>query len=153
MLIRAPTVVGASRLRVNERWNNKFYYKVASCWLFLLSPADVFTRSSFQLNLHLLMYSYSIQQVKEFIITRKWRRHGCKACHLGDSDVTPEAGECHCVSFMTHIFISTVDTINRQTALKSKVSLQHLTPWCSVLSVILLAHQVRWREIYSIYSP
>jgi len=20
----------------NERWNNKFYYKVASCWLFLL---------------------------------------------------------------------------------------------------------------------
>jgi hypothetical protein len=21
----------------NERWNNKFYYKVASCWLFLLS--------------------------------------------------------------------------------------------------------------------
>ena len=23
---------------VNERWNNKFYYKVASCWLFLLSP-------------------------------------------------------------------------------------------------------------------
>ena len=22
----------------NERWNNKFCYKVASCWLFLLSP-------------------------------------------------------------------------------------------------------------------
>jgi len=22
----------------NERWNNKFYYKVASCWLFLQSP-------------------------------------------------------------------------------------------------------------------
>jgi len=21
----------------NERWNNKFYYKVASCWLFLQS--------------------------------------------------------------------------------------------------------------------
>jgi len=21
----------------NERWNNKFYYKVTSCWLFLLS--------------------------------------------------------------------------------------------------------------------
>jgi len=21
----------------NERWNNKFYYKVASCWLFLPS--------------------------------------------------------------------------------------------------------------------
>jgi len=21
----------------NKRWNNKFYYKVASCWLFLLS--------------------------------------------------------------------------------------------------------------------
>jgi len=22
---------------INERWNNKFYYKVASCWLFPLS--------------------------------------------------------------------------------------------------------------------
>lgn len=33
-------------------------------------PTDVFTRSSFQLNLHLLMYSSSNQQVKEFIITR-----------------------------------------------------------------------------------
>ena len=21
---------------LNERWNNKFYYKVAACWLFLL---------------------------------------------------------------------------------------------------------------------
>ena len=26
-----------SRLRVNERWNNKFCYKVASCWLFPLN--------------------------------------------------------------------------------------------------------------------
>ena len=25
----------------NERWNNKFYYKVASCWLFLLSILSV----------------------------------------------------------------------------------------------------------------
>jgi hypothetical protein len=24
-------------LAFNERWNNKFYYKVASCWLFLMS--------------------------------------------------------------------------------------------------------------------
>jgi len=24
-------------LTFNKRWNNKFYYKVASCWLFLLS--------------------------------------------------------------------------------------------------------------------
>ena len=24
----------------NERWNNKFYYKVASCWLFLQSLTD-----------------------------------------------------------------------------------------------------------------
>jgi len=67
-------------------------------------PADVFTRSSFQLNLHLLMYLSSNQQAKEFIITRTRRRHGCEACHLGDSDVTPEEGECHCVSFMTDIY-------------------------------------------------
>jgi hypothetical protein len=26
-----------TRWAFNERWNNKFYYKVASCWLFLLS--------------------------------------------------------------------------------------------------------------------
>jgi len=26
----------------NERWNNKFYYKVESCWLFLLSTLLVF---------------------------------------------------------------------------------------------------------------
>jgi hypothetical protein len=26
----------------NERWNNKFYYKVASCWLFLLSLSRCF---------------------------------------------------------------------------------------------------------------
>jgi hypothetical protein len=25
----------------NERWNNKFYYKVASCWLFLLSQTTM----------------------------------------------------------------------------------------------------------------
>jgi hypothetical protein len=24
---------------LNKRWNNKFYYKVASCWLFLLIPS------------------------------------------------------------------------------------------------------------------
>jgi hypothetical protein len=26
----------------NERWNNKFYYKVASCWLFLLSQLYIY---------------------------------------------------------------------------------------------------------------
>jgi hypothetical protein len=25
----------------NERWNNKFYYNVASCWLFLLSHTSI----------------------------------------------------------------------------------------------------------------
>jgi len=25
----------------NERWNNKFCYKVASCWLFLLSHSSI----------------------------------------------------------------------------------------------------------------
>jgi len=25
----------------NERWNNKFYYRVASCWLFLLVHMNV----------------------------------------------------------------------------------------------------------------
>jgi hypothetical protein len=28
-------------LAVNERWNNKFCYKVASCWLFLLSHTTI----------------------------------------------------------------------------------------------------------------
>jgi hypothetical protein len=35
----------------NERWNNKFYYRVASCWLFLLSykygTADTLTQEIF----------------------------------------------------------------------------------------------------------
>jgi hypothetical protein len=28
----------------SEQWNNKFYYKVASCWLFLLRQSRVFSR-------------------------------------------------------------------------------------------------------------
>jgi len=33
----------------NERWNNKFYYKVASCWLFLLSHTTM--HGSMNINL------------------------------------------------------------------------------------------------------
>jgi hypothetical protein len=28
----------------NKLWNNKFYYNVASCWLFLLVPFKKFSR-------------------------------------------------------------------------------------------------------------
>jgi hypothetical protein len=37
--LHTHVVTGRSQVFVgafNERWNNKFYYKVASCWLFLL---------------------------------------------------------------------------------------------------------------------
>ena len=37
--VRGPMMSGMpleTRWAFNERWNNKFYYKVASCWLFLL---------------------------------------------------------------------------------------------------------------------
>jgi hypothetical protein len=27
----------------NERWNNKFYYMVATCWLFLLNQKKLYT--------------------------------------------------------------------------------------------------------------
>ena len=40
----------------NERWNNKFYYKVASCWLFLLS--------------HIAMHgSMNIKFIQSFLVT------------------------------------------------------------------------------------
>ena len=57
----------------------------------------------------------------------------------------------HCLFHDSHI--STVDTFNRETALKIKASFQYLTQCCSVLNVQLLAHEVRLRVIYNIYSP
>ena len=35
-----------TRSAFNERWNNKFYYKVASCWLFPLSQAKLIIKST-----------------------------------------------------------------------------------------------------------
>jgi len=34
-----------TRWAFNEQWNNKFYYKVASCWLFLFSFTCVFSNT------------------------------------------------------------------------------------------------------------
>jgi hypothetical protein len=46
----------------NERWNNKFYYKVASCWLFLLSHTTMHEfmniKPEFKWWLHKSRYSY-----------------------------------------------------------------------------------------------
>jgi hypothetical protein len=43
----------------NKRWNNKFYYKVASCWLFLLIRKEVQSCENQrpQIQLELLMMS------------------------------------------------------------------------------------------------
>jgi hypothetical protein len=35
--ICTPYIYDISHLRVNEWWNNKFCYKVAFCWLFLVN--------------------------------------------------------------------------------------------------------------------
>jgi len=43
-----------TRWAFNERWNNKFYYKVASCWLFLLSH----TTMCGSMNIKVLPYSF-----------------------------------------------------------------------------------------------
>ena len=40
----------------NERWNNKFYYKVASCWLFLLSHTTM--HGSMNIKSNSLNYYY-----------------------------------------------------------------------------------------------
>jgi hypothetical protein len=37
----------------NERWNNKFYYKVASCWLFLLSHTTMHGSMYIKCNIHI----------------------------------------------------------------------------------------------------
>jgi hypothetical protein len=34
----------------NERWNNKFYYKVASCWLFFLSHTTMHGSMNIKIN-------------------------------------------------------------------------------------------------------
>jgi len=41
---------------LNERWNNKFYYKLASCWLFLLSH----TTMHGSMNIKLLSFLFFI---------------------------------------------------------------------------------------------
>ena len=41
----------------NERWNNKFRYKVASCWLFLLQILHMWTYSNINRNKHMQLSS------------------------------------------------------------------------------------------------
>jgi len=41
-------------LAFNEQWNNKFYYKVASCWLFLLSHTTMHGSMNIKFDLSLL---------------------------------------------------------------------------------------------------
>jgi len=39
-------------LAFNERWNNKFYYKVAPCWLFLLSHTRMYGSMNIKFNVY-----------------------------------------------------------------------------------------------------
>jgi len=55
----------------NERWNNKFYYKVASCWLFLLIH---FSLSLWQAWLNSSTYAEELSPTGAF--------PGCKIYHL-----------------------------------------------------------------------
>ena len=41
----------------NERWNNKFYYKVASCWLFLLSHTTMHGSINIKFSVSLLHFT------------------------------------------------------------------------------------------------
>jgi len=47
---------------VNERWNNKFYYKVASCWLFILSHTTMHGSMNIKsyLRIRMLNFLFSI---------------------------------------------------------------------------------------------
>jgi len=47
----------------NERWNNKFYYKVTSCWLFLLSHTTMHGSMNIKKN---TLYSCPILMIFEF---------------------------------------------------------------------------------------
>jgi len=46
----------------NERWNNKFYYKVPSCWLFLLSHTTMHGSMNVKfilyISIHCILWSY-----------------------------------------------------------------------------------------------
>jgi hypothetical protein len=47
----------------NERWNNNFYYKVASCWLFLLNHTAIHGSMNIKYFWFLLPYLESVQTV------------------------------------------------------------------------------------------
>jgi len=44
----------------NERWNNKFYYKVASCWLFLLSHTTMHGSMNIKIIFNLRTASFKV---------------------------------------------------------------------------------------------
>ena len=45
----------------NERWNNKFCYKVASCWLFLLNHTMMHGTMNIKKNIYIYIYIYIYQ--------------------------------------------------------------------------------------------
>ena len=45
----APYIYDISHLRVKKHWNNKFYYTVASCWLFLYDLVQTYLNHKFML--------------------------------------------------------------------------------------------------------
>jgi hypothetical protein len=72
----------------NERWNNKFYYKVASCWLFLLNRTDNSLhpicssphgwRPSLRINISLYATSWSVGVRYKLIPTVSERKNNLK---------------------------------------------------------------------------
>ena len=67
---------------LNKRWNNKFYYKAASCWLFLL--IKIYPRYYFQLLNNKINYCrrYGIPQSAHFLCTQTMFHFGLMMAHL-----------------------------------------------------------------------
>jgi hypothetical protein len=56
----------------NERWNNKFYYKVASCWLFLLSHTTMHGSMNIKPELSLCVFVgvlFTFNKYSEFLVS------------------------------------------------------------------------------------
>ena len=104
-----------------ERWNNKFYYKVASCWLFLLD--------FIKLCLPFLEYKFSPALPS------------AKICYVYSNPVFP-----FCGTYLKHFMTSTPFSGNMVTPLEMIKTLVLVVTWTSWR----LIAQRRWRVIASV---
>jgi hypothetical protein len=68
----------------NEWWNNKFYYKIASCWLFLLSLntiLNIFTKTESKKVTNMKKFKIRHSQIS-LVMTTSEKCHFKNRCHI-----------------------------------------------------------------------